>query len=75
METKKVVIPVIVVALLAPSVTSHGLALDHLPKPWVMEVVTNSSTAATVKAHNLVTGQRFTAVERDYRRSSIFRST
>jgi hypothetical protein len=62
-------------ALLAPCVTPHGLALDHLPRPWVVQVVTASSTAAIVKANDLITGRLFTISERDYRRSTIWPST
>jgi len=65
----------IVVSLLAPCVTPHGLVFDRLPKPWVVQLVTASSTLAVAKTNDLISGRQLTTVERNYRHSTILPST
>jgi hypothetical protein len=60
---------------MAPCVTPDGLDLEHLPKPWIVQVVTASSTAAIVKTIDLITGRPLRRGERDYRRSTILPSS
>ncbi len=69
MNGRDVVSYCVIAGLLVPCVTPHGLALQHQPKPWIVGIATASSTAKVVTAINLVTGQRLTAFERDYRHS------
>lgn len=75
MEFRDFVSGAIIAGLLAPIVTPHGLAMNHLPKPWVLQAVTASSTVSMVKMQDLMTGRPFTLVARDYRPSSIWPST
>ena len=75
MEFRCFVSTAVIAGLLAPSVTPHGLAVNHPPKLWVLQAVTASSTVAIVSTQDLITGKRFTPVERGYRLSSILPST
>ncbi len=71
MEIRRAVSLTVAASLVAPAVTPEGLAVEKLPKPWIMQVAIASSTAAVVKALDLITGRPLTQVEPDYRVSTI----
>jgi hypothetical protein len=72
---RRVVGGIVIVSLIAPSITPLGLALDQLPKPWLLQAVTGSSTESIAGTMELVTGRLLTSVKRDYRWSIVLPSS